>query len=73
MPTSPTSGRSARPCATSCSPPTHGCAARSNPWAPQDDWKPTVGDSIRVVLEEEWAHLRYIRRDLVLLAESEKR
>ena len=26
-----------------------------------------VGDRIRVILEQEWAHLRYIRRDLALL------
>jgi hypothetical protein len=36
---------------------------RDNPWG-ADDWHPTVGDCIRVILEEEWAHLRYIRRDL---------
>ena len=40
---------------------------RSNPWG-GDDWKPTVGDCVRVILEEEWAHLRYVRRDLSLLA-----
>jgi hypothetical protein len=40
---------------------------RDNPWG-GDDWHPTVGDCVRVVLEEEWAHLRYIRRDLALLA-----
>ena len=28
---------------------------------------PTVGDCVRVILEEEWAHLRYLRRDLALL------
>ena len=39
---------------------------RENPWG-GDDWHPTVGDCIRVILEEEWAHLRYIRRDLALL------
>lgn len=39
---------------------------RENPWG-GDDWRPTVGDCIRVLLEEEWAHLRYIRRDLALL------
>ena len=39
---------------------------RRNPWG-GDDWRPTVGDCIRVILEEEWAHLRYIRRDLALL------
>ncbi|MFT4218544.1 MAG: DinB family protein [Micropruina sp.] len=39
---------------------------RTNPWG-GDDWRPTVGDCIRVILEEEWAHLRYIRRDLALL------
>lgn len=36
---------------------------RENPWG-GGDWHPTVGDCIRVILEEEWAHLRYIRRDL---------
>ncbi|WP_188037176.1 DinB family protein [Actinotalea sp. JY-7885] len=40
---------------------------RDNPWGPGDDWHPTVGDCFRVILEEEWAHLRYIRRDLALL------
>lgn len=41
---------------------------RDNPWGgPDDDWHPTVGDCVRVILEEEWAHLRYIRRDLALL------
>jgi hypothetical protein len=35
---------------------------RDAPWG--GDWRPTVGDCIRVILEEEWAHLRYIRRDL---------
>ncbi|HHW84050.1 MAG TPA: DinB family protein [Actinomycetales bacterium] len=40
---------------------------RENPWGGGDDWRPTVGDCIRVILEEEWAHLRYIRRDLALL------
>ncbi len=39
---------------------------RDNPWG-GDDWHPSVGDCIRVILEEEWAHLRYIRRDLALL------
>ncbi len=39
---------------------------RQDPWG--GDWSPTVGDCIRVILEEEWAHLRYIRRDLALLA-----
>jgi hypothetical protein len=42
---------------------------RANPWG-GDDWKPTVGDCVRVILEEEWAHLRYIRRDLALLADG---
>ncbi len=36
---------------------------RENPWG-GDDWRPSVGDCVRVILEEEWAHLRYIRRDL---------
>jgi hypothetical protein len=40
---------------------------RDNPWGGGDDWHPTVGDCIRVILEEEWAHLRYIRRDLARL------
>ncbi len=39
---------------------------RANPWG-GDDWRPSVGDCLRVILEEEWAHLRYIRRDLALL------
>jgi hypothetical protein len=39
---------------------------RVNPWG-GDDWHPTVGDCVRVILEEEWAHLRYVRRDLALL------
>ena len=39
---------------------------RDDPWG-SDDWHPTVGDCVRVILEEEWAHLRYIRRDLALL------
>ena len=38
---------------------------RQDPWG--GGWRPTVGDCIRVILEEEWAHLRYIRRDLALL------
>jgi hypothetical protein len=40
---------------------------RNNPWG-GGDWHPSVGDCVRVILEEEWAHLRYIRRDLDLLA-----
>ncbi len=36
---------------------------RENPWG-GGDWHPSVGDCLRVILEEEWAHLRYIRRDL---------
>ncbi|CAB4691078.1 MAG: DinB family protein [Actinobacteria bacterium] len=40
---------------------------RDNPWG-GGDWHPTVGDCLRVILEEEWAHLRYIRRDLAVLA-----
>ena len=39
---------------------------RTSPWG-GGDWHPTVGDCVRVILEEEWAHLRYIRRDLALL------
>lgn len=42
---------------------------RANPWG-GDDWRPTVGDCIRVILEEEWAHLRYIRRDLAILSKE---
>ena len=38
---------------------------RADPWG--GDWQPSVGDCVRVILEEEWAHLRYIRRDLELL------
>lgn len=38
---------------------------REGPWG--GDWRPSVGDCIRVILEEEWAHLRYIRRDLALI------
>lgn len=38
---------------------------REDPWG--GGWRPSVGDCIRVILEEEWAHLRYIRRDLALL------
>ena len=38
---------------------------RADPWG--GHWRPTVGDCLRVILEEEWAHLRYIRRDLDLL------
>ena len=40
---------------------------RANPWGGGDDWRPTVGDCVRVILEEEWAHLRYIRRDLAII------
>ncbi len=39
---------------------------RADPWG--SDWRPTVGDCVRVILEEEWAHLRYVRRDLALLS-----
>jgi hypothetical protein len=39
---------------------------RANPWG-GDDWRPSVGDCVRVILEEEWAHLRYVRRDLARL------
>jgi hypothetical protein len=38
---------------------------RDDPWG--SDWHPSVGDCVRVILEEEWAHLRYVRRDLDLL------
>jgi len=40
---------------------------RDDPWG--FDWRPTVGDCVRVILEEEWAHLRYVRRDHALLRE----
>lgn len=40
---------------------------RANPWDPDGEWKPTVGDCLRVILEEEWAHLRYVRRDIATL------
>ena len=40
---------------------------RANPWDSSDDWHPTVGDCVRVILEEEWAHLRYVGRDLAVL------
>ncbi len=40
---------------------------RDNPWG-VEGWHLTVGDCVLVILEEEWAHLRYIRRDLALLA-----
>lgn len=39
---------------------------RDDPWG-GGDWHPSVGDCMRVILEEEWAHLRYIRRDLARL------
>jgi hypothetical protein len=39
---------------------------RGDPWG-GSGWRPTVGDCVRVILEEEWAHLRYIRRDLALI------
>ncbi|WP_432478776.1 DinB family protein [Nocardioides sp. GXQ0305] len=35
---------------------------REDPWG--FGWRPSVGDCLRVILEEEWAHLRYVRRDL---------
>ena len=41
--------------------------ARDNPWDRDGDWHPSVGDCVRVILEEEWAHLRYAQRDLALL------
>lgn len=40
---------------------------RRDPWG-SEGWTPTVGDCVRVVLEEEWAHLRYTRRDLEIVA-----
>ncbi|WP_110180959.1 DinB family protein [Nocardioides solisilvae] len=44
---------------------------RRDPWTDDEDWRPTVGDCVRVILEEEWAHLRYVRRDLAKLASGE--
>lgn len=41
---------------------------RDDPWTRGGDWHPTVGDCVRIILEEEWAHLRYIRRDLAVLS-----
>ncbi len=41
---------------------------RDDPWG-DADWHPSVGDCVRVILEEEWAHLRYTRRDLALLGQ----
>ena len=43
----------------------HLAEEREDPWG--SDWRPTVGDCLRVILDEEWAHLRYIRRDLARL------
>ncbi|GAA1331095.1 DinB family protein [Brachybacterium rhamnosum] len=40
---------------------------RADPWG-STLWRPTVGDCLRTILEEEWAHLRYVRRDLALLS-----
>jgi hypothetical protein len=40
---------------------------RNDPWG-GGGWHPSVGDCVRVILEEEWAHLRYVRRDLLLLS-----
>lgn len=42
---------------------------RDDPWG--FDWHPSVGDCVRVILEEEWAHLRYVRRDLALLGDTQ--
>ncbi len=39
---------------------------REDPWG-GGDGRPSVGDCVRVILEEEWAHLRYVRRDLARL------
>lgn len=44
--------------------------SRTDPWDPEGDWRPTVGDCLRTILEEEWAHLRYIRRDLATLSHA---
>ena len=53
-------------------PPADGWGAEpwgDDPWG-GEDWHPSVGDCVRVILEEEWAHLRYVRRDLALLREA---
>ena len=42
--------------------------ARQDPWG--NEWRPTVGDCVRVILEEEWANLRYIRRDLARMSQA---
>jgi hypothetical protein len=48
--------------------------SREDPWGgPDGEWRPTVGDCVRVILEEEWAHLRYVRRDLALLGDLTQR
>lgn len=39
---------------------------REDPWG-GGDWWPSVGDCLRVILDEEWSHLRYVQRDLALL------
>ena len=36
---------------------------REDPWG-GGDWRPSVGGCIREILEEEWVHLGYLRRDL---------
>ncbi|TIC81709.1 DinB family protein [Nocardioides sp. GY 10127] len=45
---------------------------RDNPWDEDGtgEWHPSVGDCVRVILEEEWAHLRYVTRDLATLRGS---
>ena len=37
-----------------------------NPWSPK--YPETTLSCLQVILEEEWAHLRYVQRDLALLA-----
>lgn len=41
-------------------------AGGDDPWG-GGDGRPSVGECIRVILEEEWVHLRHIRRDLDIL------
>ena len=44
---------------------------RDDPWG-GEGWRPSVGDCIREIVEEEWAHLRYIRRDMALMRDREE-
>jgi hypothetical protein len=42
-------------------------ADRTNPWGGDGDWRPTVGDRARIILEDEGARLRCTRHDLATL------